>query len=117
MEINRKIAEWIGRCWHDNGCWVPQIVEKGEARMVCRKSGDDGKQPKNQLWPDYTASPTAMVELIEAVRVKGYHFDCHSGESKMKYLATFGFHLGNADTLPMAVALAVEKLIDAEKGE
>lgn len=32
----------------------------------------------------------------------------------MKYLVTFGFHRGDANTLPMAVAKAVEALIDKE---
>lgn len=63
-----------------------------------------------------------MVELIEAVRVKGFLVETFS-DSREPHLVCLSVASSGAneirqvaDTLPMAVALAVVKLIEAENG-
>jgi hypothetical protein len=116
MDVNKKIHEWLGKCWHDFGS-NPECKTSAE-RYYCPKCGAfswDG----HDKHPNYTTDPAACLELIEAVRAKAKGavittsvWNCYGCEIKKDFLDKDGFS-GKGDTLPAAVAQAVSKLIDA----
>jgi hypothetical protein len=113
-ELNQKIHEWLGKCWHDKG---ELSFPNGLIQCVCGRCGQ--KIEQGGMWkPDYTIDPAAMLELIEAVREKGFLFRIENVEfpekSEWEVLIVKNGHgrRERTSTLPMAVALAVSKLID-----
>ncbi len=119
MELNQKIHEWLGLCWHE--IVVPQYGDSAN----CKKCGefvhfeiplDDIVIAKN---PAYTTDPVAMVGLIEELGRRGHQIFMDNETFKYAVnLYPHGRHpyleVSGQDTLPMAVAEAVGKLIDAE---
>lgn len=116
MELNQKIFEWLNPKghWHD---W------RNDAAILChtcRKCGvtwSSGWNPN----PQYMLNPAAMSDLLQAITKKGYRFIAWADDYDAKWTAkleTPDEHAtsveAESDTLPMAVALAVGKLIDAE---
>lgn len=119
-ELNQKIHKWRGLCWHENvrRVWIESIpfdplkCPKCDIVVDLNENGDYN--------PDYTHDPAAMLDLIEAVRDRDEgdtQFTIKQGKRDYWveiHRLTEGVGEGYADTLPMAVALAVEKLIDSE---
>lgn len=110
MELNQKIHEWLGHKRTGNHSLSYQrtgVYECVSCGVVCHA-------------PDYTTGPAACLELIEAVRKKGNGHTInlavsYKGDCDVTIWPGNGNEFdGDADTLPMALARAVEKLIDAE---
>lgn len=113
METNQKITEWFGRCWHD---WRSMGPGWGYRCGHCGETSSVGRNT------DYTASPSACLAIIDALAERGYRVTTRSDNGDPKVTATVWIPneygdttQANADTLPMAVALAVETLIDNER--
>ena len=107
-ELNQKIHEWLGLHWHEfnNDC-------------ICQVDGCVADNDFRNQNPDYTTDPAAMLELIEAVRAKGFDVEMFSDANEWLVCISVTGSGANemrevSDTLPMAVARAVEKLIDSE---
>lgn len=111
-ELNQKIHEWLGKCWHENvrRVWIESIqfdplkCPKCDIVVDLNENGDYN--------PDYTTDPAAILELIEAVRARGFLFRIENVEfpekSEWEVLIAKNNHgrRERADTLPMAVARA-----------
>lgn len=121
MDNNQRIFKWLNPdgCWHE---WGDPLNAR------CSICGD--------LWeivaidgfnPFYDTDPAAMLELIEAVRAKGYEdiqmaTDRLNGKPHGYYChIARGLHESicdaNAATLPEAVSNAVIALIDSIEQE
>jgi hypothetical protein len=110
-ETNRRIHEWLGKCWRD--------VENTDDEGICQTCALSLEW--HSANPDYDTDPVAMLELIDAVRKKGHQafMDNETGPYAVDLYAKDSATCvtGNADTLPAAVSAAVLKLIESEPKE
>lgn len=123
--VNRTIFKWL----NPDGCWHEFTSPRFTAGLSwCKKCSHETPNP------DYTRNASDMLELIEAVRGKGYDWRLISDDWRGvnvpvgKWLAIVQriergddyseTEVGNtiAETLPMAVALATVELIKATEG-
>lgn len=107
-QLNKKIHEWLGKCWHEfnNDC-------------ICQKKGCHADNSFFNRNPNYASEAIDCLALIEAVRVKGYTLKLYvtqTGDPSAVISSWNSESMAKAygRTLPEAVAKAVEKLIDAE---
>lgn len=136
MDINEKIAKWIGKHWHEyeHVGGVIQLdteMSLGEAVSMattsfyrCTGCGDEVWPNAQKSNPDYERDPAACLELIEAVRAKGGVLEIQSDtpDERNGWRVTLVAPGDNwsdgretyADTIPAAVAEAVNKLIDQQ---
>lgn len=64
MDVNQRIHEWRGKCWHN---WRSMGPNWGY------RCGKDCGATSSLAWhPAYDTDPAAMLALIEVVRAKGY---------------------------------------------
>lgn len=115
MELNEKIFKWL----NPDGCWHKRRECETCAPYPCKYCQDGGHRFEEN--PDYTTDPAAMLELIEAVRARGYGFTMYADPGSQWHAfansdpnSAYTVERADEGTLPMAVARAVEKLIDAE---
>jgi hypothetical protein len=122
-DTNRRIHEWLGKCWHDLVLGKDDVWRCNEidCRLEVPNYGDMHGDPKGN--PDYTTSYYAMGELLEAVRAKGYEFEIrtHVATHRWWTVSVVATRRPNREmqesreTLPAAVAAAVIRLIEGEE--
>lgn len=116
-QLNKRIHEhFFDGCFHEPDTNYVQ----GDARFPCTKCDQWIEAVSRQRLaynPDYTTDGNACLRLVEAIRAKGYNIEIHGdpdGPFWDVYLGEGFKHEATADTLPMAITRACEKLIDGE---
>ena len=124
MNENERIARWLGLCWHEWGVTVPHGPLRSCKHCPLVEAATLNAEPPSG--PDYT-QPSSCLDLIEAVRERGYGFKMQTGD--VSWICNDGFSVDilnedekviatvEAVTLPLAVRGAVLKLIDSEEGK
>ena len=122
METNKTIFKWLypDKCWHE---WE-KVIRGFLFLEGCKCGATRTLQPEN---PQYDTDPKAFLELVEALRERGcdleiwvkndtwitrkYEVNLYPNSIATDAIAPFTV---DADTLPVALSLAVLKLIDSE---
>ena len=117
-ELNKKITEWLGLCWHE----FTESDERDPVISYCSKCGKPNYEYdlEAKVWEpinqniEFTSNPKACFEqivpklgyMVLQYEDNEYYADVSIGE---RYAEAYG-----EKTASMALCLATEKLIDEE---
>jgi hypothetical protein len=77
------------------------------------------RDPEGSLWfggDCYSVTGDRMLDVVGAMRARGYRWSIDHTEARMDIRARFGRFYAHADTAPRAVALAALKALGVEIG-
>lgn len=108
------MEKFFGRCWHEwkeREGYNPYIRNSWNGKQCIKCETKTAYNPPDGALEDYTTDYRAMGELIEAVRTQG-HDICLSAEPGFGWCCDIDDFINNyADTLPLAVCMAVDKML------
>lgn len=121
--INKRIHQWLGKCWHEWENVPDPNPEYGEwsVTIQCQKCGSDmkGEPTFPNEFPDYCNDGNAMLTLMAAVTER--HYSILTDSDEFRHIATIDIERmpleGYADALPLAVATAVDNLIKSTEAK